>query len=55
MLSHYKFAQADGNSVKNALAKASAFFCHCTTKEMHFGFDHMVLNHHDLKNAGLIR
>ena len=26
MLSHYKFAQADGNSVKIALAKASAFF-----------------------------
>ena len=26
MLSHYKFAQADGNSVKYALAKASAFF-----------------------------
>ena len=26
MLSHYKFAQTDGNSVKNALAKASAFF-----------------------------
>lgn len=31
------------------------FFCHCTMKEMHLGFDHMVLNHHDLKNAGLIR
>ena len=25
------------------------FFCHCTMKEMHFGFDRMVLNHHDLK------
>ena len=23
--------------------------CHCTMKEMHLGFDSMVLNHHDLK------
>ena len=25
------------------------FFCHCTMKEMHLGFDSMVLNHHDPK------
>ena len=28
--------------------------CLCTTKEMHLGFDRMVLNHHDLKMQSLL-